>query len=119
MKKLNKTFLTLIAAALLPTFAYAGTDMISTSSERGPHCNFATTAVVVANMDKKADPLQEIVDAAVNSTADPVLASYYRDLYRAPASFRTVQFVRTPDPYADAINIALYGLTEPDARLVC
>jgi len=117
--KPNKIFLTLIAAALLPAFAYAGTDMISASSERGPHCNLATTTVVVANMDKKADPLEEAVNAAVNSTSDPVLASYYRDLYRAPASFKTVQFVRMADPYADSISMALYGLTEPDSRLVC
>lgn len=117
--KPNKIFLTLIAAALLPAFAYAGTDMISASSERGPHCNLVTTTIVVANMDKKADPLEEAVNAALNSTADPVLASYYRDLYRAPASFKTVRFVRTPDPYVDAISMALYGSIEPDSRLVC
>ena len=55
----------------------------------------------------------------VNSTTDPVLASYYRDLYSESAAFPTEQFVRAPDPYVDAITLALYGSVEPDSRLVC
>lgn len=126
--KLNIISLTLIAAALLPNFAYAhpgahsGTEMTSAemiSAERGPHCDLATTTVTIAGMDKKADPMEDAVNEAVNSTADPVLSSYYRDLYFAPIQHRTVEFVRMPDPYVDAISLALYGSVEPDSRQVC
>jgi len=126
--KLNITFLTLIAAALLPNFAYAhpsahsDTEMTSAemiSAERGPHCDLATTTVTMADMAKKTDPMEKAVNEAVNSTDDPVLASYYRDLYLAPIQHRTVEFVRMPDPYVDAISLALYGSVEPDSRRVC
>lgn len=113
--KLYKIFLISIAAALLPCFSYADTDNISASFERGLHCDLTTTTVVIADKGKKADPMKAAIDAMVNSTTDPVLASYYRDLYRED-SFPTEQFVRAPDPYADAVNLALYGWVEP---LVC
>jgi len=115
--KLFTASLTLIAAALLPTFAYASTEMIS--AERGPHCNLATTTVVIVTDDKKSDPYEEAVVAAVNSTADPVLASYYRDLYYPSPASATETFVRTPDPYVDAISMALYGSVQPDSQRVC
>lgn len=115
--KLTITSLALIAAALLPTSAHAGTEMMS--GERGPHCLTDIKTVMIVDMNKNADPMEEAVNAAVNSTDDPVLASYYRDLYRAPTSSRTVQFARVPDPYVDAITIALYGSPEPDSRMVC
>lgn len=133
--KPNIISLLLVAAALLPNFAYAhpgtdhpGTGMTSAemasaeemiSAERGPHCNLATATVVIAGMDKKDDPIEEAVNHAVNSTADPVLASYFRDLYLAPIQHRTMTFVRTPDPYVDALSLALRGSVEPDSRLAC
>lgn len=113
--KFALTSLTLIAAASLPAFAGAETM----SRERGPHCNSATATVVIVDMNKKTDPLEEAFNTVVNNTSDPVLASYYRDLYRAPASYRTVRSVRTSDPLVDAISIALYGSVEPASRLVC
>ena len=109
------TSLVLLAAALLPTYSIASTETIS--AERGPHCNIATTTIVIG--EAKADPMEQEVNALVNSTTDPVAASYYRDLYRAPGSYDTEQFVRAPDPYVDAITLALYGTVEPDSRLVC
>ena len=108
--------LLLIGAALLPSPGFAGTEPISAT--RGHHCNIATS-VTVSNAAGKADPMEQEINALVNSTTDPVLASYYRDLYRAPASSSTVTFVRTPDPYVDAISLALFGTVEPDSRLVC
>lgn len=117
--KPNKILLSLIAAALLPTFAFAGTDMISASGERGRHCDFSTATVVVVDNAKKFDAMEMAVNAMVNTTDDPVLASYYRDLYRAPASYKTAKFVRTPDPLVDAISLALHGSVEPDSQLVC
>ena len=115
--KLFTASLTLIAAALLPTFASASTEMMS--AERGPHCNLATTTVVIVTADKKSDPYEEAVVAAMNSTSDPVLASYYRDLYYPSPASATETFVRTPDPYVDAISMALYGSVEPDSQRVC
>ena len=112
MKKLTITLLTLIATALLPTFAYATSEMAF--AERGSHCNVATTAIVISAM--KADPMEQAVEKAVNSTTDPILASYYRDLYRASPTSSTELFVRSPDPYADAVNLALFGWSEPDSR---
>lgn len=118
--KLYLTLLALIAAALLPTSAYAdAARMPMISAERGPHCTSATTTVMIVAMNMKPDPMEEAVNAAIDSTTDPVLASYYRDLYRAPASYKTVEFVRMTDPYTEAITVALYGSTEPASRLLC
>lgn len=116
---LNRTFLTLIAAALLPTCAYAGTDIISASFERGLPCNLYTTTVVIADVVKESDPMEAEINAAIKGTDDPVLASYYRDLYRAPNPQRIMQFVSMPDPYLDAVNAALYGSTDPNSRMAC
>jgi hypothetical protein len=109
------TSLVLFAAALLPTYSFASTDRIS--AEPGTHCEFAMTTVVIG--DAKADPMEAQVNALVNSTSDPVLASYYRDLYRADGSFPTVTFITMPDPYVNAITLALYGTVEPESRMVC
>lgn len=115
--KPNLTSLILCAAALVSTLAYAGPEMMP--AERGSHCSLAATTITITDMDKKADPMEMAVNEAVESTADPVLASYYRDLYRAPASFPTVKFDRTADPYVDALSLALHGSVEPDSRRVC
>ncbi len=123
--KLNKSTLTLVAAALLPAFAHAGADPVATSFEysmhRGMYCGPSSSTAVIAGeaATAKADPVEEEVNVLVNSTSDPVLASYYRDLYRAPARIETVEFVRTPDPYMDAISIALWGKTERGSTQIC
>ncbi len=109
------TLLTLAAAAMLPNLSFAGTDRIS--AQPGHYCDVVTNTIVIG--DIKPDPMEQKVDALVASTNDPVLQSYYRDLYRADASFPTEQFVTRPDPYVEAITLALYGSVEPDARLVC
>lgn len=109
------TFLTLVAAASLSSLSYASPEMIS--PDRGHYCDVVSNTIVIG--DIKADPMEQQVNALVNSTSDPVLASYYRDLYRADATFPTEQFVTRPDPYVEAITLALYGTVEPDARLVC
>ena len=122
--KPNKLIVTLIAAALLPASVYASTDEITTGFEqgmyRGMYCEpSASTVVIAKEAAAKTDPMEEEVVALVNGTSDPVLASYYRDLYRAPATFDTVEFVRTPDPYMDAISIALWGKTERGTTHIC
>lgn len=111
------TSLTLIAAASLPAFSYAETE--SMSAERGPHCVLSVATETNNNWEPKSDPMEVAVNELVESTADPVLASYYRDLYMAPVLHDTVTFVRTPDPYVDALSLAFYGTVEPDSRLVC
>lgn len=116
--KPNIISLILIAAALLPTFAYAG-DRISASPEGGLYCNRAATTVVIAAMDKKADPMEDAVNAMVDSTDDPVLASYYRDLYYAPAPYKAMKFVWAPDAYEEAVHIALFSPTKLEARAIC
>lgn len=120
--KLAITSLTLIAAASLPAFANAGTETTYTemmSAERGPHCVITSATVTNNGVEKKSDSMEIAVNSLVDSTADPVLASYYRDLYMAPIPRDTVTFVRTPDPYVDALSLAFYGTVEPDSRLVC
>lgn len=114
--KPNKFVLILVAAALLPAFAHAGAD--TTSFEHPLSCG-ASQSTVVITAAKKADPMEDEVNALVDSTADPVLASYYRDLYRTLPSFETEQFVRMPDPYMDAISIALWGETERGTTQIC
>ena len=121
--KLNKLSLALalIAAAFLPTYSCAELDTISISAsfERGLHCNLSTITSTVVIAGTNSDPMEKEINALVNSTTDPVLASYYRDLYRGSPSPQTVQFARVPDPYVDAITLALYGWVQPDSRRVC
>jgi hypothetical protein len=116
--KLNKILLTAIAAALLPASVYAGNEWMSGAPESGSHCNLAAMTVT-AHMDRKADPVAAEIDALVKSTDDPILASYYLDLYREPATFKTMHFSRAPDPYLDGVILALYGPHELSARLAC
>ena len=121
--KPNKLIATLIAAALLPASVYASADEITTGFERGMYrgmyCEPSASVVITLEAAAKTDPMENEVNALVNGTSDPVLASYYRDLYRAPAAFETVEFVRTPDPYMDAISIALWGKTERGTTHIC
>ncbi|HYR06036.1 MAG TPA: hypothetical protein VEP71_05070 [Gallionella sp.] len=120
--KPNKFALILVAAALLPAFARASTDAVATSLKHGLSCEAALSTVVITQKiaGKKADPIEDEVNASVDSTADPVLASYYRDLYRAPTSlYESEQFARAPDPYMDAISIALWGKTERGTTQIC
>lgn len=105
--KLNKLVLTLAAAALLPTFAYASTDEIAASFERDLYREPVNTAAVVAG---EADPLANMFNAALYGTTDPVLASFERDLYREPVS-TTAVIGGEADPLADMFYTALYGTT--------
>ena len=114
-----KAFLILIAAALLPNVANASMDSISADSKLSSHCELVTKTVAIPGQHKKFDPMEKEINAMLSSTSDPVLASYYRDLYRASATSRTEWFVRSVDPYADAVNIALHGPIDPKARQAC
>lgn len=115
--KTNKSILALIVAALLPAFAYAGTDAVTTSFERGLlFCEpvSSTMSGMEAAIPKKSDPIEDEVNALVNSTSDPVLASYYRDLYRAPFAFdEGVRLARENDPIEDEINMAVNSTGDP------
>lgn len=113
-----KSFLTLIAATLLlPAFAHADMGGISTGFESGAHC--VVTTELIAMIGNKPDAVEDEINAIVNSTDDPVMASYYRDLYHAPASSRSMKFVWAPDAYEQAVNVALFGTSEPKARVTC
>ncbi|OGS95216.1 MAG: hypothetical protein A3G79_00845 [Gallionellales bacterium RIFCSPLOWO2_12_FULL_57_18] len=107
--KLNKLVLTLTAAALLPTFAYAGTDAVVASFERDLHRGVTVESLAVAKAE--ADPL-DIVNNILNKEEDAVVASFERDLYRAPAATQTVLAAKAADPLVEAISLALYGTTD-------
>jgi len=100
--KLNKIVLTLTAAALLPTFAYAGTDAVATSFERDLYRDPINSAAMIAG---EADPLTVEFNAALYGKADPVLASFERDLYRDPVNSAAV--IAGEDPLAVAFHAAL------------
>ena len=69
--KLNKLVLTLTAAALLPTFAYAGTDAVVASFERDLYrAPAAADAVMIAG---EADPLAAINAALWSEIVKPVV----------------------------------------------
>lgn len=82
--KLNKFALTLTAAALLPTFAFAGTDEVAASFERDLHREPATSQTML--IAREADPLVDAIYTALYSTTDQVLASFERDLNREPVA---------------------------------
>lgn len=103
--KLNKFALTLTAAALLPTFAYAGTDEVVASFERDLQRVPVNYTVAVAG---EADPLAGIFNAALYGTADQVLASFERDLYREPTTSSAV-IVGEVDPLVAAVNAVLWS----------
>lgn len=115
--KPNKILLTLIAAALLPTFAYAATDLTSVGEESGPICIVTTKSL--PSMHEIADPMEKRITELVNSTSDPVLASYYRDMYRATTSYSRVKFTVMLDPYLNALISALYGPEELERQKIC
>ena len=105
--KLNKFTLTLTALALLPAFAYAGTDAVATSFERD--LNREPTKSVIATGEP--DALTVEFYAALNGTIDPVLASFERDMNREPVA--TV-LAGSDDPLSDLFYAALYGRTDTE-----
>ena len=115
--KLNKTLLTLIAAVLLPAAAYASTDDTSADS-LSSSCS-STITMETAIPKNKVSLEEAIINALANNTDDPVLASYYLDFYHWPDSVRSMQFSNAPDPYLDAVTLALFGPTEVKSRYVC
>ncbi|MBI5658902.1 MAG: hypothetical protein HZC43_04980 [Nitrosomonadales bacterium] len=105
--KLNKFALTLIAAALLPTFANAGSDAVVTSFERG----LLDGATIVTAAVAEADPLDNFY-SILNTKVDAVAASFERDLYRDPIP-ATTMIAGAADPLADIFNAALHGTADP------
>jgi hypothetical protein len=110
--KLNKLALTLTAAALLPTFAYAAADPVTASFDRDLQRGAVIGSILTMN---DTDPLL-VVNEILNREPDAVVASFDRDLYRAPGATRPVMFAGTADPLG-AINIAFRGNGEADAVL--
>ena len=106
--KLNKFALTLTAAALLPTFAYAATDEVVSSFDRDLQRGAVIRSITLMN---DADPLV-IVNDILNRAPDAVVASFDRDLYREPVAAQTVMLATAADPLVDAINVALYGTAD-------
>ncbi|EKD99195.1 MAG: hypothetical protein ACD_23C00085G0001 [uncultured bacterium] len=100
--KLNKLALTLTAAALLPTLAYAATDEVAASFERDLQRGI-TAEPIVTVAKAWPDPL-DIVNHILNKEIDAVVASFERSLYREPFN-PAVVIAREADPL-DAINIA-------------
>lgn len=84
--KLKKFVLTLTAAALLPAFAYAGTDPVTASFER----DMVREPVEIASVAGNLDAFTTEFYIALNGTDDPVLASFDRDMYRAPNAVITI-----------------------------
>ena len=122
--KLNHTLLTLITAALLPTVAYASTDEISANPELSSTCS--TTITMEADVPRDYPflvGLEQLEEGEINTLAsntdDQILASYYLDFYHWPDSVRSMQFSNAPDPYLDAVTLALFGPTEVKSRYVC
>lgn len=94
--KTKKFALTLTAAALLPTFAFAATDEVIASFER----------------DLQRGVTVETRTAAKTDAEDAVLASFDRDMYREPAATQPAQIDSAADPLVDAFSAALYGTKE-------
>ena len=122
--KLNHTLLTLITAALLPTATYASTDKISASPEVSSTCSSTITMESAVPRDYpfmvELEHLEEgEINTLASNTDDPILASYYLDFYHWPDPVRTMQFSNAPDPYLDAVTLALFGPTEMKSRYVC
>lgn len=101
--KLNKLALTLIAASLIPTFAYADTDTVAASFERDLNREPVTTTVMVAG---NADPLADIFNAALYGKTDQVLASFERDMYHEPVNSAATT-IGEVDSLVKLFNVAL------------
>ena len=106
--KLNKLALTLIAAALLPTFAHAGTDAVADSFARsfinGSFINASSAgANQVAASFERAFGDKTIV-AAYGAKSDRVVASFQSDLSHDPVPAGTA-FARADS--LDRINSSL------------
>lgn len=82
--KLRKLALALTTAVLLPTSAYAGDN----------------TDAVIASFDRA-------FNRGIVVQADPVLASFERDLYREPSAIAVASVSGEPDPVNEIINVAL------------
>ena len=110
--KTNKLALTMTAAALLPTLAYAATDEVAASFERDLQRGISAESIVTV---AKAwpDPLY-IVNHILNQETDAVVASFDRSLYHEPFNSAVV-IAREADPL-DAINVA-FRHVEPNAVL--
>ncbi len=122
--KLNHTLLTLITAALLPTAAFASNDEISAIPELSSTCSSTITMETAVPREHpfivKLEHLEEgEINTLVSKTDDPILASYYLDFYHWPDSVRSVQLSNAPDPYLDAVTVALFGPAEMKSRYVC
>jgi len=112
--KLNKFALTLTAAALLPTFASAGTDEVVASFERDMYREpVLSTAAVTGGTDALAD----IFNIALNGATDPVLASFERDMYREPV-LSTAAITGETDALADMFSVALQTRVNKPVRQV-
>ena len=104
--RLNKFALTLTAAALLPTFACAGTDEVVASFERDLHRGASIGSPMVAQAE--ADPL-DIINSILNREPDAVVASFDRDLYREPTTVAAGTACEADSPRSDGIlNQALF-----------
>lgn len=108
--KLNKFALTLTVAALLPNFAYAGTDEVVARFERD--LQHTPSSIQTVPLDRAADPLVDAISVALHGTTDEVLASFERDLYRTFDAPQNVLAASAADPLVDAISVALYGTTD-------
>jgi hypothetical protein len=108
--KPNKFTLTLIAAALLPTFAFAATDEVVASFERDLQRGVTVETPMVANAG--TDPLVDAISTALYREEDAVVASFNRGLYGAASTIQTVENDSAADPLVDAISVALYGKNE-------
>ncbi|MFA5370466.1 MAG: hypothetical protein WC298_00655 [Sideroxydans sp.] len=109
--KLNKFALTLTAAALLPTFAFAGTDQVAASFERDLQRGMSIESVAVAKTET-SDPLVNAINVALNGSSDQVLVSFERDLHRDPTITPAILVAKAADPLVNAIDVALYGSSD-------
>jgi hypothetical protein len=103
--KLRNFALTLSTAALLPTFAYAGSNMDAVSASFDRDINRGFSVGYMPASVTKAE-LMEAINIGSHSGRDQVLASFVRDLYREPVIYKTLPAGRDADPL-DAINAAL------------
>ncbi len=99
--KLRNLALALTAAALLPTFAYAGTDAVAASFERDLYRVPVNSTVAIAG---EPDPFAAEFNTALYGTTDPVLASFERDLYREPVNSAIMVAGE-----ADALTVEFYA----------